>query len=296
MVRSLLVLGTLLALHVIAATPAGADPQSPSPSSQATVHAGPNGLLVNGGTSTSSQAVPGGSEDIGGMATLTTVPVGEWVRANDPCDTVAASGCVVGYTCADTSVPEVWLYVAANGNPLVSYSKCPQDPPPTASTTVTPTIDIPAEVLKAFKRVDLPASDIAVQPPGGKTLVNFETILSTEAARHQIAVQLDKVNLKVTLEVWPSHFLWHHGDNTTQESIGAGKYWTEGADVETDADFITHRYLQTRSDIQVSVDTTWSAQFRVGGAAQWRAVNGTVTKTGTPARLTVVEAIPKLVT
>jgi hypothetical protein len=176
--------------------------------------------------------------------------------------------------------------------PAGSYSQCPEDPEPTAAT---PTIDIPGEVLAAFKRVGLPESAITVQPPGGETLVNFKTILSTQAERHQIQVHLDKVNLDVVLEVWPSRFVWHHGDGTTQESTTPGTPWTEGADVDGDG-FITHTYTQKLEAAPVSVDTTWAAQFRVAGAAAWRPVNGTVTITGAPVTLAVREASPELVT
>jgi len=149
--------------------------------------------------------------------------------------------------------------------------------------------------VKAFEKVELPESKINVQPPGGETLVNFKTILSTQAERHQVNVSLKKVNLDILLEVWPSHFVWKHGDGTTQESTIAGLTWTEGADVDGEG-FVTHVYTQTLKAAQVSVDTTWSAQFKVVGAADWRPVNGTVTKVGEPVALTVREATPELVT
>ena len=173
-----------------------------------------------------------------------------------------------------------------------SYSQCPEDPPP---TNTTPPVDIPGEALAAFKKVGLPESTIGIQPPNGETLVNFKTILSTQAERHQIPVHLDKVNLDLVLDVWPSHFAWHHGDGTTQESTIAGAVWSEGADVDS-PDFITHVYTQMLKAAQVSVDTTWSAQFKVVGEPNWRPVNGTVTIEGAPVPLTVREATPELVT
>jgi hypothetical protein len=213
------------------------------------------------------------------------------VKTNDPCDTVAASGCVEGYTCEDGSAPEVWIFVTAEG-PTGSYSKCPEDPEPKVTT---PPIDIPGEALKEFKKVELPESKINVQPPGGETLVNFKTILSTQADRHQVTVSLKDVNIDLVLEIWPSHFLWKHGDGTTQETAHAGLTWTEGADVDSEG-FVTHIYTQALKAAQVSVDTTWAAQFKVAGAPDWRPVNGTVTKVGEPIGLTVREATPELVT
>jgi hypothetical protein len=204
---------------------------------------------------------------------------------------LGASGCVEAYTCADGSAPVVWIFVTAAG-PTSAYSQCPEDPPPTEETTPTAPVDIPGEVLKAFKRVNLPESAINVQPPGGETLVNLPTILSTSAARHQIPVRLAAVNLDITLEVWPSSFVWHHGDGTSQETTTPGKPWTEGAET---ADLITHTYAETSDGLDLSVDTTWSAQFKVDGQTDWRPVNGTVTITGDPVTVAVLEAKPQLV-
>lgn len=206
------------------------------------------------------------------------------------CDTVSASGCVATYICDDGSPAATWFQLAQNGDIIDQYTQCPGDPEP-APTSQT-TIDVPGEVLNAFKRVALPKSTINVQPPGGETLVNLPTILSTSAERHQIPVHLGRVNIDVLLEVWPSRFVWHHGDDTSQETTVPGKAWTEGADL---ADLITHTYAKTSEGLDLSVDTTWSAQFRVVGQPNWRPVDGTVTIDGTPVTVAVLEAKPQLV-
>ncbi|KRF01511.1 hypothetical protein ASG88_08620 [Nocardioides sp. Soil777] len=207
------------------------------------------------------------------------------------CDTVSASGCIATYICEDGSPAATWFQLAENGDVIDQYTQCPGDPEP-AETTPTQTVDIPAEVLNAFKRVALPQSTINVQPPGGETLVNLPTILSTSAERHQIPVRLERVNVDVLLEVWPSRFVWHHGDDTSQETAEPGKAWTEGADV---GDLITHTYAKTSEGLDLSVDTTWSAQFRVVGQPNWRPVDGTVTIDGTPVTVAVLDAKPQLV-
>ncbi|UUZ60585.1 hypothetical protein [Nocardioides sp. B-3] len=180
------------------------------------------------------------------------------------------------------------------GQPTETSTECiePGDPPP---PTETAPVDIPSEVLKAFEKVPLPASSISIQPPGGETLVNFKTILSTPAAQHRVTVHLDKVKIDVVLELTPSHFLWKHGDDSVQESSNAGAVWTEGAEVDGEG-FITHVYTQKLKAAQVSVDTTRSARFRGPGDKEWRNVDGTVTKVGAPVSLAVREATPQLVT
>ena len=120
--------------------------------------------------------------------------------------------------------------------------------------------------------------------------MNLPTILSTSAERHQIPVHLDRVNIDVLLEVWPSQFIWHHGDGTSQTTSTPGKAWTEGANL---AELITHTYAKTSKGLQLSVDTTWSAQFKVVGQPDWRPVDGTVAITGAPVDVAVLEAEPQ---
>lgn len=207
------------------------------------------------------------------------------------CDTVGASGCLQAYRCPDGSPAITWEGRDKDGVLRAVDTQCPGESPPTGAAPTTP-VDIPGAVLRAFERVDLPKSTINVQPPGGETLVNLPTILSTSAERHQIAVRLNEVNLDITLEVWPTSFVWHHGDGTSQETTTPGKPWTEGADT---ADLITHTYAKTSEGLDLSVDTTWSAQFQIAGQPGWRPVDGTVTITGTPVTVAVLEAKPQLV-
>jgi hypothetical protein len=267
-----------------------------TPTTSASASPESTGLIVTGVQQGNGSGSNGGSENgqpQSGTATEEPAALapGQWVKST-ACDTVGASGCLTEYSCEDGSAPVVWIYQLEAGGTQGSYSQCPEDPEPIATT---PPIDIPGEALKEFKKVELPASTINVQPPNGETLVNFKTILSTRAERHQVTVRLNQVNIDLVLEVWPSHFLWKHGDETTQETSHAGLMWSEGADVDGDG-FVTHVYTQALKAAQVSVDTTWSAQFKVVGAPDWRPVNGTVTKVGEPLELTVREATPELVT
>lgn len=237
------------------------------------------------GTETGSDAQPVSSgEGLDGTAPPTT-----WVL-QPACETVGAAGCVDTYICDDGTPAATWFELDQDGRVIDQVTQCPGDPPPAATTN--PPVDIPGAVLRAFERVELPKSTINVQPPGGETLVNLPTILSTSAERHQIAVRLNEVNLDITLEVWPTSFVWHHGDGTSQETTTPGKPWTEGADT---ADLITHTYAKTSEGLDLSVDTTWSAQFQVAGQPGWRPVDGTVTITGTPVTVAVLEAKPQLV-
>ena len=57
---------------------------------------------------------------------------------------------------------------------------------------------------------------------------------------------------------------------------------------------ITHRYLET-GGVAPSLDTTYTATWRLQGTQQWRPVSGTVTIPDEPVPLTVLEATPTLV-
>ncbi|WP_158305649.1 hypothetical protein [Nocardioides sp. JS614] len=138
-------------------------------------------------------------------------------------------------------------------------------------------------MLRAFRRVPLPASELVVQPPGGRTLVNFETNFYTERGELTRVVRL--LGRRVELRIWPEAFTWQYGDGVSERTRGAGSPYP---DLE-----ITHRYLR-RGRVVVRVDTTYAADFRVG-AGGWRHVDGTVTIPGAAEGLRVVTARPVLV-
>ncbi|WP_231482839.1 hypothetical protein [Nocardioides sp. URHA0020] len=149
---------------------------------------------------------------------------------------------------------------------------------------VEPEVEVtPGRVARAFQRLPLPAAELVVQPPKGRTLVNFETNFYTERGEFTRTVRL--LGRRVELRIWPASFGWRFGDGQSQRSTSPGAAYP---DLE-----ITHRYLQ-EGRVSPSVDTTYAAQFRVGGGP-WRDVAGTVTIAGSPQSLRVVEARPVLV-
>jgi hypothetical protein len=122
-----------------------------------------------------------------------------------------------------------------------------------------------------------------IQPPKGRTLVNFETNFYTERAGFDRSVRL--LGRRVDLRIWPSGFRWVFGDGAELASASAGAPYPDLV--------ITHAYLR-RGGVSPRVDTTYSARFRVDGGA-WRAVDGTVTIPGVSVPLEVVTASPVLV-
>ncbi|WP_336560953.1 MULTISPECIES: hypothetical protein [unclassified Nocardioides] len=169
-----------------------------------------------------------------------------------------------------------WWHVVNGITDAHSYV-CPEE------ETAAPPQITNAMVARAFKRIPLPASTLVVQPPGGETLVNFATNFYTEAAPFERSVTL--VGQRVDLRIRPSGFGWSFGDGTATRTTTPGAAYP--------ALDVTHEYARA-GRVGPSVDTTYSADFRVNGGP-WEPVVGTVTMTGAPVALQVRTASPTLV-
>jgi hypothetical protein len=151
-------------------------------------------------------------------------------------------------------------------------------PPESVLPALTPGI-----VGAAFRRLPLPPSELIVQPPDGRTLVNFATNFYTENAPFTRTVGL--LGQRVRLRITPSRFAWVFGDGRSAATTTPGSPYPH---LE-----VTHDYLRA-GQVGPRVDTTYSATFSVNGGP-WRDVPGTVTIPGVPVGLRVVEAGPVLV-
>ena len=140
-------------------------------------------------------------------------------------------------------------------------------------------------VLRAFKNLDWPASELAVQPPGGKTLVNLETNFYTDnAAVTSIPITLVESNVVVSAR--PIAYTWHFGDGTTTTTTSPGAPYP-------DLD-VAHVYERTEK-VAVSVDTQYgAASFTVNGGPP-EEIPSTIWINGEDEDLTIVEALPQLV-
>ncbi|WP_345520525.1 hypothetical protein [Nocardioides conyzicola] len=147
----------------------------------------------------------------------------------------------------------------------------------------TPPALTPGIVASAFSRIPLPEAKLVIQPPNGRTLVNFETNFYTEQGEFTRAVTL--LGQRVELRIWPASFGWRYGDGESERTTSPGAAYPDLK--------ITHTYLE-KGRVSPRVDATYAAEFRVGGGP-WRDVAGTVTIPGTPQQLRVVEARPVLV-
>ncbi len=111
-------------------------------------------------------------------------------------------------------------------------------------------------MLKAFENLDWPPSELVVQPPGGKTLVNLDTNFytsNTEVA----SIPVTLVQSRVVVSAEPIAYRWHFGDGTTTTTTSPGAPYP-------DLD-VAHVYESTEK-VVVSVDTQYgAASFTVNG-------------------------------
>lgn len=145
-------------------------------------------------------------------------------------------------------------------------------------------VDVAKLVLREFKRIAWPSSDLVVQPRGGRTLVNFDTNFYTPD--HQsIDQSLTIAGQSVVIRAVPVSYTYYFGDDTSTTTASPG---SPHPDLE-----ITHQYART-GDVVVRVDTTYAGEYRIG-EGEWTSIPDTLTVEGDEQDLEVVEALPQLV-
>jgi hypothetical protein len=137
-------------------------------------------------------------------------------------------------------------------------------------------------VLREVQRVGLPSLEVQVQP-AGRTLVNFDTNFYAEPEAFERQLTLLGQGVEVRAE--PVEFAWTFGDGTTDATESPGAPYPE---LE-----VTHAYTDADVTVEPSVAVTYTAEFRVGDG-EWQQIPETVTISGPPTSLQVVEATPVL--
>ncbi len=125
-----------------------------------------------------------------------------------------------------------------------------------------------------------------VQPPKGRTLVNFDTNFYT-TNDNPTTQTVTLIGQQVTIEATPTQYTWHF-DSGAADGVRCS---TDPGAAYPDLR-ITYRYLQVGA-VQPSVDTTYSGRYRVGNGA-WEQIPDTLTVAGPAVALEVVSATPHL--
>lgn len=139
-------------------------------------------------------------------------------------------------------------------------------------------------IIRQFRRISWPDSNLVVQPPKGKTLVNFETNFYT-LDKTPIDQTVIVANRRVEIRAIPTTYTFDFGDGEATTTSSPGR-------PHPNLD-ITHVYDQLGT-VAVRLDTTYSGEYRIGNGS-WIAIPNTLTVAGEPQDLEILEALPQLV-
>lgn len=145
-------------------------------------------------------------------------------------------------------------------------------------------VDVVSLILRRFRELKWPASELVVQPPGGKTLVNFETNFYTDDDE-PVEKNLRVAGRDVAIRAVQVTYTFRFGDGTVLDSDSPGR----------PNPYLDVTHIYTKADpVQVSLDTTYSGEYRIGDG-EWTPLDVTLTVPGAAQDLDVVEALPQLV-
>jgi hypothetical protein len=139
-------------------------------------------------------------------------------------------------------------------------------------------------IIRQFRNISWPDSNLVVQPPKGQTLVNFETNFYT-LDKQPIDQTVIVANRPVEIRATPTSYTFDFGDGEVTTTTSPGR-------PHPNLD-VTHVYEQL-GKVSVRLDTTYSGEYRIGNG-NWVAIPETLTVAGEPQDLEILEALPQLV-
>jgi hypothetical protein len=142
----------------------------------------------------------------------------------------------------------------------------------------------PGLVLREFKRLTWPESPLTIQPPGGKTAVNFTTYFFTDNVEPTTQT-VTIIGQEVEIEATPTSYRYRFDAHDTVDTRRAGGPYPSGD--------VTHEYAY-QGGTRPSIDTVYSGRYRVNGGG-WQDIPETVTVEGASVALRIVEVRPTLV-
>ena len=204
-------------------------------------------------------------------------------------DTAGELDCVGAHDCADASLMAMSLWATldsaagastrtAGWHYLRSECRDPSDAGPVQPQQQRRTLTW-QNVLSAVRRVGVPGG--TVHAPRF-TLVNLETTFWTDP--QPVDRSITVIGFDVDVQITPSSYTWHWGDGTTDTTETPGRPFP--------ATDVTHTYVHATDEgppLEVSVDVTYSARYRVNGG-EWQAIPETITIPGAPTSLPVKQA------
>ncbi len=156
-------------------------------------------------------------------------------------------------------------------------------------------VTAPAQVTAAMARAEVvklvPRPAVGIAPPGGRSLVNIQTIFWVDTAADRNLGTVRLLNHDVGLRIHVQHVHWDFGDGSTDTSSNPGPAYdseTRPCRAALCPDYFGHVYAMTGAQT-VTARVTWAGEFRVD-QGQWQPIDGTVTGPASSQALTIVEA------
>ena len=126
-------------------------------------------------------------------------------------------------------------------------------------------------------------SGITRQPPGAKALVSKIVIVYTSGDSQTMETQVG--GTPVTIVATPASYTWDWGDGTTTTTKDPGAAYPNHT--------VFHKYSHTAQGVVISLTTTWSATYSIGGGPA-QPISGTLTTTDTSNPFDLVRRISYL--
>ena len=162
----------------------------------------------------------------------------------------------------------------------------PQSAPeePAAAVEAAGAAGVPVVVTSSdVSKVMANGSGITRQPPGAKALVSKIVIVYTSGDSQTMETQVG--GTPVTIVATPASYTWDWGDGTTTTTKDPGAAYPNHT--------VFHKYSHTADNVVISLTTTWSATYSIGGGPA-QPISGTLTTTDTSNPFDLVRRISYL--
>ena len=162
----------------------------------------------------------------------------------------------------------------------------PQSAPeePAAAVEAAGAAGVPVVVTSSdVSKVMANGSGITRQPPGAKALVSKIVIVYTSGDSQTMETQVG--GTPVTIVATPASYTWDWGDGTTTTTKDPGAAYPDHT--------VFHKYSHTADNVVISLTTTWTATYSVGGGPA-QPISGTLTTTDTANPFDLVRRISYL--
>ena len=126
-------------------------------------------------------------------------------------------------------------------------------------------------------------SGITRQPPGAKALVSKIVIVYTSGDSQTLETEVG--GAPVTIVATPVSYAWDWGDGATTTTTDPGAAYPDQT--------VFHKYSHTAKGVVISLTTTWTATYSVGGGPA-QPISGTLTTTDTSDPFDLVRRISYL--